>query len=201
MMPLGYIHSYANFDEQFRQLVEERNQKGRAFGFLFDDSRLTLKKSGLTEDARAIRDLNDVLGEDITIFFLRDSTVRIRDPEARRQYLERINAFNRRLIATLGVPEQTIRLPCLILFRVQDGICSHVRAFSLDACSQLYLVSDMLDGISSYREFIAGDRVDAPPNGGRTMSIVGFALPIVELVNAVGEFATRATQALGGFLP
>lgn len=228
MMPLGYISSYKDFGQEFRTLVEQRNRQGRAFGFLFDDRRTTIWRSRLTENMRAIRALNDELGKDITLFYLNDSSPR-RFAD-RMRYLENISEFNRTLISTLGVPESAIRFPCLTLFQVHDEVCTHLMQVPLESRSSLFLVSDMLDGIRSYKDFALsgpgdeeftlsaegddkftlcaeGDKQVAgssPEDAGRQVakswSAVRVSLTLVELVNTVTDFGEKATQVINSFM-
>lgn len=218
MMPLGHISSYQDFSKQFRTLVEQRNRQGRAFGFLFDDRWTTIWRSRLTEDMRAIRALNDELGKDITLFYLNDSSPRRTD--ARMRYLENISEFNRTLISTLGVPESAIRFPCLTLFQVHDEVCTHLMQVPLESRSPLFLVSDMLDGICSYKDFALsgpGDEkvalsspednkfalsgpADAERRVAKSWSTVRVSLTLVELVNTVTDFGEKATQVISAFM-
>lgn len=200
MMPLGHINSYQDFGRSFRQLVNERNREGRAFGFLFDDRRLSIAHSRLTEDPRAIRTLNDELGENITVFYLEDSSVRLSKPKARTEYRQRIDEFNRALISTLGVPAETIRLPCLTLFQIHSDTCSHVRQVPLESRSSLFLVTDMVQGIHAYKELTSSEPGALPSSVGGFWPPVQASLTLVDLVNTVTDFAERATQAVQTFL-
>jgi hypothetical protein len=200
MMPLGYIRSYQDFGQQFRQLVHERNHGGHAFGFLFDDPHLTIERSRLTHDNRALRTLNEELGEHMTVFYLHDSSVRITTPNARKLYRERIDEFNRTLISSLGVPEESIRLPCLTMFQIHDNACSHLMQIPLEPRSPLFLVTDIAAGIRCYRTFISSGSAPQRSYAAGSWSAVRASLTLADLVNTVTDFAERATQVVVAFL-
>jgi hypothetical protein len=200
MMPLGHINSYQDFGRSFRRLVNERNREGCAFGFLFDDLHLTIANSRLTQDMRAIRTLNDELGDHITVFYLHDSSVRLSQLKSRTQYRQQIDEFNRALISTLGVPSETIRLPCLTLFQIHGDTCSHVRQVPLESRSSLFLVTDMVQGIRTYKEWTSNAPSSLPSSVGGSWPAVRASLTLVDLVNTVTDFAERATQAVQTFL-
>lgn len=199
MMPLGYIRSYQDFGLQFRRLVDERNRDGHAFGLLFDDPHLTIERSRLTHDMRAIRTLNDELGDSMTVFYLHDSSVHLSTANARKLYRKQISDFNRTLIASLGVPEESIRLPCLTMFQVRNSACSHFMQVPLESRSPLFLVSDIVAGIQSYRSFASQEPGCERRYTTGCWSTMRASLTLADLVNTVTDFAERATQVVGAF--
>ena len=200
MMPLGYIRSYDDFSTRFRELVEERNRSGRGFAFLFDDSQLSLWRSRLTRDHRSMRLLNDALGEDFTVFYLHDELVgRPQHGTTIDQYRKRIDEFNRTLVANLGIAPETIKFPCIVFFRVAGDACTHVRSFALER-TPLLLVPDILAAVDSYRACLAS--TPAPASHQTNLFLpLRAPLAVVDVVNAVCDFAAHASETVQALLP
>lgn len=196
MMTLSYTRSYPDFGKQFGRLVDVRNHGGHAFGFLFDDPHLTVERSRLTPDNRAIRTLNDELGERMTVLYLHDSSSRITTPSARKLYRERIDKFNRTLISSLAAPEESIRLPCLTMFQIHNNACFYLIQVPRESRSSLFLVSDIVAGICSYWTFIWPGAGSERSYAAGSWPTVRASLTLVGLVNTVTDFTERATRVV-----
>jgi hypothetical protein len=136
----------------------------------------------------------------MAVFYLQDSFVRITKPNARKLYRERIDELNRTLISSLGVPEESLRLPCLTMFQIHGNACSHLMQVPLDSRSPLFLVSDIVAGIRSYGIFISPGSGPERRYAAGSCSAVRASLTLADLVHTATDFAERATQVVGAFI-
>lgn len=86
------------------------------------------------------------------------------------------------------------------MLQVHNTTCSHLMQVPLESRSSLFLVSDILAGVSPYRPFISLSLGSKRSYVAGSCSTVRVSLTLADLVNTVTDFVERATQVIVTFL-
>jgi hypothetical protein len=143
MRPLGFIESY----EEFRKKIDSVPQKEKAFGFLLDSPELLLESSGLTVCERSFRELNELMTDRMSIYYL-SSLLRSKYKNNPRRKSELVREFNEKVVSNLDIPHR-VEYPCLLLFRPKGDNLTDRKYwyFGGDSC---FYFGDLFEVISDY---------------------------------------------------
>jgi hypothetical protein len=122
MKPLAYnLKNFSDFESGLRNDLPDEH----VIGFLLDSRLGDLKKSGLILHPDAVMRLDDLLGQQATLFY----------PDPRRfegkAYLEAIQDFSQKLLGSEHIRYE-VELPALLLMTYQDGVFEKTTVLSLN---------------------------------------------------------------------
>lgn len=140
----GVGMGYEEFVDEFERICAYHlvNGRAKAFGFIFYDMTQGEVRNAL-KSADGYRILNDMSGEDITLFYLHT------DADGAFG-----NRFNKRFMRALGVQGQA-KSPCTVFFRFHEQIISDVSIKSIDKDNEPYLIiEEMRRNLLDYKSEI-----------------------------------------------
>ncbi len=112
----GIAVGYYDFLNQFQEICDDHLRRGCAIGFafIFLEGYRTLAHYVVREDSDGFKTLNEISGNDISIFYLEGRGV--------TQHNEN---FNKTFMTALGVVDQAV-IPSIVFFRYDDRHISDV---------------------------------------------------------------------------
>ncbi|AVR88500.1 hypothetical protein [Thauera aromatica] len=134
----GIGHGLSSFVQRLDEICAEHLSKGRAksFAFIFYDFtdqaiRKILKNQGV------FAQLDRLSGKDLSIFYLHAGTKAT------------VEAFNAHFFSALGIEGQ-VALPCVVFFRVREGVIEDVEIAQLESADLIHGFSELYGAIQQY---------------------------------------------------
>lgn len=134
----GIGYSIRTFVDRFDAICSERAEKeqGRAFAFIFYDFTNKAVRR-ILKDLGGFAKLDRLSGDKLSVFYLHPGTRGILD------------AFNSYFFTLLGIKD-TVRLPCLVFFRVAEQKVRDIEIAQLDSADLIHGFTEIYGAIESY---------------------------------------------------
>lgn len=150
MKPLASnLTNFSDFESALRNDLTD----GHVIGFLLDSRLGDLKKSGLILHGDAVMPLEDLLGQQATLFY----------PDPRsfegKAYLEAVRDFSQKLLSSEYIRYE-VELPALLLMTYYDGVFKKTTVLSLNPKTMCMWHGQVYAFIEEY----LGKHLSSPPN-------------------------------------
>jgi hypothetical protein len=166
----GIGHNLHSFIDRFERICSSHLEEGRAksFGFVFYDFTDQVMQM-LLHDQGVFAKLDRLSGRELSLFYLHSGNSRS------------IAEFNRHFFEKLKI-DSGVRRPCVVFFRVSDGLVSDVEVTQLDSNDLIHGFSELYEVVDRYIKQAAISSQDAATRR--------------DLVS-LGEFISALVAALG----
>lgn len=134
----GIGHGLDSFLERFASICDEHLEQGRAkaFAFIFYDFTNDALRQILRDQGVFAR-LDRLAGTNLSIFYLHSGSA------------QAVESFNSYFFRELGIEEQA-SLPCVVFFRVHNGVVEDVEIAQLESADLIHGFSELYESIEPF---------------------------------------------------